>query len=204
MRAAPHAGGVDEHDRPVLGLDERVDRVAGGARHVVHDRAVLADEPVEQRALADVGPADDRDTGRVALDGDRDDVLLGPRVVVDDLQLGRHGLVAEPLEHHVEQVAGAAAVQRAHRRRVAETERQELPQVLLAALVVALVGDHHHLVVAAAQPVGDGLVVVERADARVDDEQHEVGLANGGLDLAADLVVELAAASASSRRCRSR
>ena len=35
---------------PVGGLDDGVDRVAGGARQVVHDGAVLADEPVEQRA----------------------------------------------------------------------------------------------------------------------------------------------------------
>ena len=47
--------------------------------------------------------------------------------------------------------------------------------------------------VATPQPVGHGLVVFEDADARVDDEQHQIGLLHGGLDLAADLVVEVAA-----------
>ena len=48
------ARGVDETQRPVFGLDHGVDRVAGRAGQVVHDRALLADQPVEQRRLADV------------------------------------------------------------------------------------------------------------------------------------------------------
>ena len=35
--AAPHAGGVDEAERPVVGLDHGVDRVACRAGLVVHD-----------------------------------------------------------------------------------------------------------------------------------------------------------------------
>ena len=54
---APHPGGVDEADRAVGRLDHGVDGVAGGAGQVVDDRALLADQPVEQRRLAHVGPA---------------------------------------------------------------------------------------------------------------------------------------------------
>ena len=57
---AAHAGGVDEPERTVLRLDHRVDRVACRAGLVVHDGALVADEPVEQRGLPDVRPADDR------------------------------------------------------------------------------------------------------------------------------------------------
>ena len=60
-RLAAHAGGVDEADGPVGGLDDGVDGVAGRARQVVDDRALVADQPVEQRRLAHVGPADDGD-----------------------------------------------------------------------------------------------------------------------------------------------
>ena len=59
---APHAGGVDELDCSVVGLDDRVDGVTGRAGQVVHDRTLLAREAVEQRRLADIRPADDRDS----------------------------------------------------------------------------------------------------------------------------------------------
>ena len=48
--------------RPVHS-DGAVDAVAGGARDVGDDRDALADEPVEERALADVRAADDGDDG---------------------------------------------------------------------------------------------------------------------------------------------
>ena len=51
-------GRVDEAERPVGRLDHRVDGVPGGARQVVDDRPLLADQPVEQGGLAHVGPAD--------------------------------------------------------------------------------------------------------------------------------------------------
>ena len=57
-------GRVDEAHRPVGRLDHRVDGVAGGARHVVDDGALLAQEAVEERRLPDVRPADDGDARR--------------------------------------------------------------------------------------------------------------------------------------------
>jgi hypothetical protein len=53
--ALAHAGRVDEAYQPDARLDDRVDRVARRAGHVVHDGALLADELVEERGLADVG-----------------------------------------------------------------------------------------------------------------------------------------------------
>ena len=129
-RLAPHARGVDEADRAVVGLDHRVDGVAGGAGQVVHDGALLADEPVEQRRLADVGAADD---------GDREH-LVGQRPPASAARSSSASLGREVLDDRVEQVAGRPAVQRAHRVRVAEAERQELPRRALVAGVVDLVG----------------------------------------------------------------
>ena len=40
---AAQAGGVDEHERAAVALEDRVDRVARRARHLVDDRALLAD-----------------------------------------------------------------------------------------------------------------------------------------------------------------
>ena len=160
-------------------------------------RAVLPDEPVEQRRLADVRPPDDGDARRARL-------VRRPRCVLD---LGASASPstsapssARPLgggnsdDHDVEQVAGAPAVQGADRVRLAEPEGEELPALVLAAVVVGLVGDDDDLVVAAAQPAGDDLVVVGHPDGAVDDEQHDVGVAHGGLDLAADLGLEVGAA----------
>ena len=177
-RAPAHAGGVDEHDRSVLGLDERVDGVAGRAGEVVDDGAVLADEAVEQRRLADVGPPDDGDARRPRLV--RRPRLLELDVGVDRRRrgspVGAGACGREAVDDDVEQVAGAPAVQGADRVRLAETEGQELPALVLAAVVVGLVGDDDDVVAAAAQPVGDGLVVVGHPDGRVDDEQHDVGV----------------------------
>jgi hypothetical protein len=85
-------------------LDQLVDRVDGGAGDVVDDDALLAGELVEQRGLADVGLADDRDPARAA------DLRPLRR------RLGQRG------EDGVEQVAAAAAVQRRDRVRLAEAE----------------------------------------------------------------------------------
>ena len=48
--------------RPV---DRRLERVAGRARDLRHDRALGADERVEERRLSGVGPAEDRDAAAV-------------------------------------------------------------------------------------------------------------------------------------------
>ena len=192
--AAAHAGGVDEHDRPVGRLDQRVDGVAGRARHVVHDRAVLADEPVEQRALADVGAADDGDARRRR--GRRASTARGESSTIDaDLVGCSSSTGGKQGDDLVEQVAGAAAVQRADRIRIAEAERQELPAVVLAAVVVGLVGDQQHGRLDPSQPDGQRLVVVGDARSSASTTNSTTSaVVDGRLDLAADLRVEVVAA----------
>ena len=77
--------------------------------------ALVADQPVEQRRLADVGPADDRD---------REDAVVGRASCVVGLVvlLGR-----ERGDERVEQLARQAAVQRRDRDRVAEPEAARTP-----------------------------------------------------------------------------
>ena len=62
---AAQTGGVDELKVRSPRSMHRVDRVARRARHLRHDRALLADERVEERRLADVRPAEDRDADRL-------------------------------------------------------------------------------------------------------------------------------------------
>ena len=138
--------------------------------------------------LPDVGTADERDAGR-CLVADSDDrialvVHLAPAV-------GEH--IGDAGDHLVEEIAGAAPVQCTHGIRLADAEGEELPAVALAAVVVGLVGDEQRRAPGLAQPVGDRRVVVGDPDRAVDEEQHEICGAHGGLDLAAHLRIELGA-----------
>ena len=58
------AAGVDEGEPPSVPECVVGDPVAGHARHVLHDGLAAAQDAVDQRRLADVGPADDRDDRR--------------------------------------------------------------------------------------------------------------------------------------------
>ena len=98
-------------------VDDGVDRVAGGARQVVDDGAVVADEPVEQRRLADVGTAHDGDTGDVVLVAASVPAALG-------LDFGRLG---QQRDDGVEEVARLAAVKGVDRDGIAEAELREFP-----------------------------------------------------------------------------
>ena len=93
----------------------------------------------------------------------------------------------------VEQVAGAAAVQRADGVRLAQTKTEKLPTIVLAAVVVCLVDDQQHRYFDLAQPRGDGLVVLGETDGTIHEEQHEAGFAHRCFDLAADLRIEVGA-----------
>ena len=84
-------------------------------------------------------------------------------------------------------------MQRADGVRLAQTEAEELPAIVLAAVVVGLVDHQQHRHLDLAQPRGDRLVVLGEADGTVDHEQHQTGFAHGSLDLAADLRVQVGA-----------
>jgi hypothetical protein len=61
---APHPRRVDEHERPLVALEDGVDRVARRAGRLGDDHALAAEDRVQQRRLADVRPAEDRDADR--------------------------------------------------------------------------------------------------------------------------------------------
>jgi len=55
------AAGVDDDEPPTVPLGVAVEAVAGRPRAVLDDGGPCPDDPVEERALADVRAADDRD-----------------------------------------------------------------------------------------------------------------------------------------------
>ena len=89
-------------------------------------------------------------------------------------------------QDRVEHVAGAAAVQRRDRVRLAEAEVPEAVGLRLGALVVDLVRRQDHRAAALAQHLDDRLVGVGDADGRVDHEQHRVGQRDRDLGLGGD------------------
>ena len=90
-------------------------------------------------------------------------------------------MCGKQLHELVEQIAGAEAVQRGHRERLAETERHERPDVAAPRLAVDLVRDEQHRALRAPQPLGDARVLLGDTHRRVDDEDHRIGIAHGAL-----------------------
>jgi hypothetical protein len=60
-RVLLEAAGVDDDEAPAVPLGHVVQPVARRSRAILDDRHALADDAVEERALADVRPADDGD-----------------------------------------------------------------------------------------------------------------------------------------------
>ncbi len=61
LAALAHAGGVDQRVVAAAAIEVEVERIARRARLVEGDDALLAEQRVDQRGLADVRAADDRD-----------------------------------------------------------------------------------------------------------------------------------------------
>ncbi len=153
---------VDELPGDTAEFDQFVDRVAGGAGDLVDDDALLAGHLVQQRGLADVRAADQRD----------------PAGAADRGAEGLLGRLRQRLQDGVQHVAGAAPVQRGDGVRLTEPERPQVGGVGLTAETVHLVGGQHDGLAGLAQQSYDGLVGVGGADLGVDDEDDRVG----GLD----------------------
>ena len=153
-----------------VALHDGVDGVARGAGNVGHDRAVGAQDAVEQRGLTGVGAADDGHVQRIG-------ELIGDLVLL----LGQQG------HDVVEQVARAMTMQGRERRGLADTERIEFPDaVVLAIGVVELVHQQKDRLVAALEHASDRFVLLGDAGAAVDHKQDDGGFLGGGEGLVAD------------------
>src|SRR5262249_57403415 len=119
-------GGVDQLEGATLDLEPRVDAVARRAGDLRDDDALLADEPVHERALADVRAPDEGDA-RPRRRGLGRGVALARR--------------REPLHELLERVPRATAVLRRDRVAGGEAEAREIGQAGRGARVGELVPD---------------------------------------------------------------
>ena len=158
-------------------LQEGVDRVAGGARDLADDGPLLAEQAIDQRRLADVGPAHDRDGN-----------------LVGRLERHRFSDLAGGLEHDlhgVHQVVHAGAVLGRDLEHVIEPEREELVHPIAGPLVVGLVHRQQHRRLRDPTDLGRNFIVSGHASlAAVDHEDHQIGLQNGALAVLDDEVVQ--------------
>ena len=173
LATSTQARGIDENERRIAALQHRVDRVTRRSRNLGDDDPLAADEPVQERRLADVRTAEDRNPDR-----------LGP-----DRDLGRAGQAPDDL---VEQVAGAVAVEAGEGPGLPEPELVEHGRFAVAPRVVDLVREHDHGALLLAQDHRELLVTGRDSRPRVDDEQHKVGLIDRSECLLGDLVAERA------------
>jgi hypothetical protein len=59
LRAAAHAGRIDQHEGAAIALERHQNAVTRGARFCAGDHPLIPDQAVDERRLADIRPADD-------------------------------------------------------------------------------------------------------------------------------------------------
>ena len=154
----PHPRRVDHGEVPVAPLEAHIDRVAGGARDLRHDHAVLPGQAVDQGALAGVAAPDHGQQHR------------GLRL---HRPLGR-GL-GESLPQGLDQVRHPVAVLGADRvRALPHAEAVETLHLPGRVRALALVRDEHHRHGRATQARGDPLVEGGDAVTSIHEEEDQV------------------------------
>jgi hypothetical protein len=159
LAALAYSRGVDERVALPVPVELDLDRVARGARLVEGDDALLADEAVHERGLADVRAADDGHA----------------RMVGFELFVAFFGKF---LERILDELAHAFAVLRRDRDRIAHRELVEFRRDDGLVHALGLVDDEEGGRGRLAQGLGDALVLRREAARAVDDEEDHVGFRN--------------------------
>ena len=152
-----------------VALEVEVDCVAGGARFVERDHALLAEDRVDERGLADVGTPDDRDLDRVGT------LRVGRTCCACASSVKRcaSGIAASASFDHA---AHVLAVRRRDRDRLAQPQFVELGNGAVRLQAFGLVDGEHHRPARLAQQVGDVLVLRRQSVAAVDQENDDVAI----------------------------
>ena len=165
---------VDRHERLAIQLEAHVDAVSGRAGHLADDHPLGLGQRVDERTLARVAPADDRDLHR--------------------LQLGRRLLLAfggEPFQDQVQQFVPSTVLGRAGAHDASATQPVKLVGLGVHAHRVGLVGDAQYGDVQVAQPLRDLLIQRHDASPGIDHEQHHTRRFQGRGDLLLDVGREI-------------
>jgi hypothetical protein len=139
-----------------------------GTRLVAGDHALFAQQSIDQRRFADVGPADDGDA-------DRAGVIL------------RRGSGGQALEHRIDQFAATLAVHRGDCMRHAHSQHLEVRRHHVRIQPFGLVDRHGDGLAGAAQLVGDVAILGGEAGTGVGQEDDAIALGDGFLGLFAHL-----------------
>ena len=133
---------------------------------------------IDQRGLAGIGAADDRDADRAFCN-----ILVG----FDDVVVVEFFAVIDRLRHQraqrVIEIAETLAMLGRNLDRLAEAQRVSFHRAGVALLALALVGDQHHRLVGAAGEIGKGAIVRRQTGAGIDHEHQRVGERDRGFGL---------------------
>jgi len=173
LRTAAHPGRVDEQKTTSVALERHQDAVAGSAWLLARDHALLAQQAIDERRLADVRSADD---------GDADGAGF--------FALGR--LRCEALQHARHELFAAAAVARGDGERLAEAEGVEVRGDHIGVEPLGLVECQGHGLARAAELARDELILWRKPGARVGDEYQPVRLLDCALRLGTHLRLDTA------------
>ncbi len=156
-RPAPQTRGVDEFEDFAVDFDAGVDGVSGRPPFGRHHRPLGTDQAVEERTLADVRSADERDpvVGR------------GRRLALPFRQLFHEGF---------ERLPGAGPVLRRHGPGAFEAQPIELVDAVFVRGAVDLVHEQRDGRPRAAEFARDLFVLREEPRLRIDEKEHRVGL----------------------------
>ena len=162
---ATHTGRIDQGIGAAVALERDEDAVAGGARQVVCQHPLLAEDPVDQRGLADIRPAND---------GDPDRVIRLAGVVCGRCFRQRH-----ISQRRSQQFFDTAAVCRRDRPGLAHTQAVKLRCCGIDIDAVCLVDHQINRLAAAAQCRGNRLVDATEAFPAINQEKDPVSLFHG-------------------------
>ena len=171
LHAAPaaHTRGVDQQ----VVAERNVDRVAGGTRLAVDDLPLAANEPIDERRLADVGSPDDgyANPGRI------------------DHGLG--GRIRQTPGQATGELRDAPTMRGGHRTAIAEPQRGEL-EGGGRRCAVHLVDDHHDFLAVPAQVARNVPIRRRQTLPGIGNEHRNVGLDDRQHRLVGHLLVDVA------------
>ena len=165
--ATSHPGGIDEGIAHPVAFEGNEDAVAGGARLVEGDDALLAEDTIHQGGLAHIGPADDGDMNAAH--------AHGGRVCRVRLRQGR--------QHFLHEVGDAATLAGGNGMGRAQAQAIELRRRHVGVDGIGLVDRQEHPLAGTAQLLRDALVAAVQAGATIHQQQYGIGLLHGLPDL---------------------
>jgi hypothetical protein len=187
LGALAEAGGVDQADLAILPAPRHLHAVARDAGFRPGDEAVVLQQRVDQRRLARVRAADKGEAHRTIRLGRGFGVGIERLVFVVFLTLQARGDVGARFIGHqaIIEIAHPLAMFGGERNGFAEAHTPGIGDAALALPAFALVGAQNDRLAGFAEQLGEALVQRRHAFAGVEQEDTNIGLADGDLGLPA-------------------